>query len=107
MFLVSRVKEIWDETADNKRAVREGLTHSASTITSAALILLVVFLGFTTGGIQAIKQIGFTLAVAVALDATLVRMGLVPAIMAICGRANWWAPKWLSSFHSRLPLPGH
>ncbi|WP_288815638.1 MMPL family transporter [uncultured Varibaculum sp.] len=107
MFLVSRVKEIWDETADNKRAVREGLTHSASTITSAALILLVVFLGFTTGGIQAIKQIGFTLAVAVALDATLVRMGLVPAIMAICGRANWWAPKWLSFFHSRLPLPGH
>ncbi|MDU6680843.1 MAG: MMPL family transporter [Varibaculum cambriense] len=107
MFLVSRVKEIWDETADNKRAVRDGLTHSASTITSAALILLVVFLGFTTGGIQAIKQIGFTLAVAVALDATLVRMGLVPAIMAICGKANWWAPKWLRSFHSRLPLPGH
>ncbi|WIK88667.1 MMPL family transporter [Varibaculum cambriense] len=107
MFLVSRVKEIWDETADNKRAVREGLTHSASTITSAALILLVVFLGFTTGGIQAIKQIGFTLAVAVALDATLVRMGLVPAIMAICGKANWWAPKWLRSFRSRLPLPGH
>ena len=107
MFLVSRVKEIWDETADNKQAVRDGLTHSASTITSAALILLVVFLGFTTGGIQAIKQIGFTLAVAVALDATLVRMGLVPAIMAICGRANWWAPKWLQSFHSRLPLPGH
>ena len=87
--------------------MREGLTHSASTITSAALILLVVFLGFTTGGIQAIKQIGFTLAVAVALDATLVRMGLVPAIMAICGKANWWAPKWLRSVHSRLPLPGH
>ena len=107
MFLVSRVKEIWDDTADNKQAVRDGLTHSASTITSAALILLVVFLGFTTGGIQAIKQIGFTLAVAVALDATLVRMGLVPAIMAICGRANWWAPKWLRSFHTRLPLPGH
>ncbi len=107
MFLVSRVKEIWDETGDNKQAVREGLTHSASTITSAALILLVVFLGFTTGGIQAIKQIGFTLAVAVALDATLVRMGLVPAIMEICGKANWWAPKWLRSFHSRLPLPGH
>ncbi|WP_160115346.1 MMPL family transporter [Varibaculum vaginae] len=107
MFLVSRVKEIWDETNDNKRSVREGLTHSASTITSAALILLVVFLGFTTGGIQAIKQIGFTLAVAVALDATLVRMGLVPAIMAICGQANWWAPKWLQSLHSSLPLPGH
>lgn len=107
MFLVSRVKEIWDETGDNKRAVREGLTHSASTITSAALILLVVFLGFTTGGIQAIKQIGFTLAVAVALDATLVRMGLVPAVMMICGQANWWAPKWLKSLHSRLPLPGN
>lgn len=101
MFLLSRVKEIWDKTGDNRRAVVEGLSHSARIITSAALILLVVFAGFTAGDILQIKLLGFALATAVTLDATVVRMGLVPALMIILGKANWWAPKKIQGFLAR------
>jgi RND superfamily putative drug exporter len=75
--------------------VAEGLAASARTITSAALIMVAVFAVFATTGTPAIKEIGLGLSVAIALDATIVRLVLVPATMEIMGRWNWWLPKWL------------
>ncbi|MDO8107808.1 MMPL family transporter [Isoptericola sp. b441] len=95
VFLLSRIKEQWDAGATNDEAVRRGLQRSGRIITSAALIVIVVFTGFVFGKLLIIKEVGFSLAVAVLVDATLVRMLLVPATMTILGRANWWAPRWL------------
>jgi RND superfamily putative drug exporter len=93
VFLLSRIRERYDATADTKRAVAEGLARSASTISSAALIMVAVFAVFAGTGVPSIKEIGVGLAVAIALDATLVRLVLVPATMEIMGRWNWWLPK--------------
>lgn len=102
LFLLSRMKEVWDETASAKRAVVEGLSRSGRIVTSAATILVFVFLCFVTGNMIVLKQVGFILAVAVAFDATIVRMVLVPSVMALFGRANWWAPKPLRRWHDRI-----
>jgi RND superfamily putative drug exporter len=92
VFLLSRIRERYDATGDTRLAVGQGLARSAATITSAALIMVAVFAVFAGTGVPSIKEIGLGLAVAIALDATLVRLVLVPATMEIMGRWNWWLP---------------
>lgn len=104
VFLLGRIKEHWDAGADNDAAVERGLQHSGRIVTSAALIMLTVFLGFTVGELLVVKEIGLALAVIVALDATVVRMLLVPATMTLLGKWNWWAPAPLQRLHKRYGL---
>jgi RND superfamily putative drug exporter len=98
VFLLDRIKEIYDVVDDNSKAVARGLQRSGRIITSAAGVIIVVFLGFALGDLAPVRQAGLTLAVLVFLDATVVRMLLVPATMTILGRANWWAPAPLRRF---------
>jgi RND superfamily putative drug exporter len=93
VFLLTRVRERFEATGDPHRAVVEGISWSARTITSAALIMVVVFAAFIGTGVTTVQQLGVGLAVAIALDATLVRFVLVPATMEILGGRNWWLPK--------------
>jgi RND superfamily putative drug exporter len=102
VFLLDRIKEVYDRTGDNDLAVRLGLQRSGRIITSAASVIIVVFLGFALGDLAPLRQAGVTLAIVVALDATLVRMLLVPATMTILGRANWWAPGPLQRLAARF-----
>jgi RND superfamily putative drug exporter len=90
VFLLDRIREVWLRTGDNDRAVAEGLQRSGRIITSAALLVVIVFAGFAAGEIVALKELGVGLAVAVAVDATVVRSLLVPATMKLMGRWNWW-----------------
>jgi RND superfamily putative drug exporter len=101
VFLLSRVREEWDRTGDNTASVLTGLQRTGGIITSAALLLIVVVSSFAAGGIVFLKMIGIGMAVAIFVDATLVRMLLVPATMRILGRANWWAPKFLRVFYGK------
>ncbi|HET9901024.1 MAG TPA: MMPL family transporter, partial [Actinomycetes bacterium] len=93
VFLLSRIREEWDRTHDNTRAVAVGLQRTGRIITSAALLLVVVIGAFATSGISFITMIGVGLAFAILLDATVIRGLLVPATMRLLGRANWWAPR--------------
>jgi RND superfamily putative drug exporter len=102
VFLLSRIKELRDAGATNDEAVVSGLQRSGRIITSAALIVVIVFAGFAAGQLLVIKQMGTALAVAVAVDATLVRMLLVPATMTLLGEWNWWAPAPLRRLHDRI-----
>ena len=95
VFLMSRIREHYMEHGDNERAVAEGLSTSARTISSAALIMTCVFAVFVLTGVPSIKELGLGCAVAIALDATLVRLVLVPAAMKLLGDWNWWMPSWL------------
>ncbi len=95
VFLLSRIKEAWDRTGDNTAAVTEGVGATAGIITGAALIMVAVFAGFAAGDLVMFQQMGFGLAVAVLLDATLIRTVLVPAAMKLLGRWNWYLPSWL------------
>jgi RND superfamily putative drug exporter len=95
VFLLSRIKERYDQTGDNSGSVTYGLKSTASIITGAALIMVAVFGGFALGPLSMFQQMGFGLAVAVILDATIVRMVLVPASMELLGDKNWYFPKWL------------
>jgi len=95
VFLMSRIRERYMRHGDNERAVAEGLASSARTISSAALIMVSVFAVFALTGVPSIKELGLGSAVAIALDATLVRLILVPAAMKLLGRWNWWIPSWL------------
>ena len=104
VFLLSRIRERWLATGDNERAVAEGLQHTGRIITSAALLLGVVFAGFLMAGFVPVKAIGLGLLLAVALDATVVRLVLVPATMTLVGRYNWWAPGPLRRLHERYGL---
>jgi putative drug exporter of the RND superfamily len=104
VFLLSRVKELHDAGASNNEAVRLGLQRSGRIITSAALIIIVVFTGFIFGELLVIKEVGFALAIAVFIDATLVRLLLVPATMTLLGKYNWWAPKPLRRVHRRVAV---
>lgn len=92
VFMLSRMREVWVATGDNRRAVREGLASSARVISSAALIMVSVFGAFVLSGTLEMTQLGFMLAVAVLIDATVVRLLLVPALMRLMGRWNWWFP---------------
>jgi len=104
VFLLSRIKEFRDRGMDNDEAVVAGLQRSGRIITSAALIVVLVFAGFVAGELLVIKQTGVALAVAVAIDATLVRCLLVPATMTLLGEWNWWAPAPLRRLHDKLGL---
>ena len=101
VFLLSRIREEWDRTGDNTRAVAAGVQRSGRIITSAALLLAVVIGGFATSGIVFLKMIGVGMLVAVLLDATVVRALLVPATMRLLGGANWWAPGPLARWWQR------
>ena len=104
VFLLSRMKEVWDRTGDNTEAVARGLERSGRIVTSAALIVVVVAGSFAFADIVLIKALGLGVAIAVALDATVVRALLVPATMRLLGRWNWWMPAWLQRFvGDRLP----
>ena len=96
VFLLTRIRERFDAGGDTRRAVAEGLATSARTITSAALIMVAVFLVFVGTGLPSIQQLGLGNAVAIAVDATLVRLVLVPAAMELMGRWNWWLPRPLA-----------
>jgi putative drug exporter of the RND superfamily len=118
VFLLSRIKEEYDQTGDNTHSVAVGLERTGRIVTAAAALLAVVFLAFATSSITFIKMFGIGMALAVIMDATLIRGVLVPAFMRLAGRANWWAPRWMSRIHQRfgisereerpqmLPLPG-
>jgi uncharacterized membrane protein YdfJ with MMPL/SSD domain len=104
VFLLSRIREACVETGDNRLAVRLGLQRSGRIITSAALLIVIVFAGFAMGGLLLVKQLGVGLAVAVIVDATIVRLLLVPATMSLLGRWNWWSPTPLRRLHRRFGL---
>ena len=104
VFLISRIKELYDAGHDNDSAVRLGLQRSGRIITSAALLIVIVFAGFAAGRMLGIKEMGFALATAVVVDATLVRCLLVPATMTLLGDLNWWAPAPLRRLHARVGL---
>jgi RND superfamily putative drug exporter len=104
VFLLSRIKELHDSGYSNDEAVRLGLQRSGRIITSAALLVVIVFLGFAAGEMLGIKQLGLALATAVIVDATVVRCLLVPATMTLLGDRNWWAPAPLRRFHDRFGL---
>ncbi|HYN56773.1 MAG TPA: MMPL family transporter, partial [Motilibacterales bacterium] len=100
----SRIKEFHDQGYDNDDSVRLGLQRTGRIITSAALLIIIVFAGFALGDLLAIKENGIALATAVLIDATLVRIILVPATMTLLGEWNWWAPGPLRRLHDRLGL---
>ncbi len=104
VLLVSRIHEEYRRLGENARAVADGLERSGRLITGAAAIMVAVFLAFGLAEVVIIKAIGLGLAIAVALDATIVRALIVPAIMRVLGRANWWAPRPLAWLHDRLRL---
>jgi putative drug exporter of the RND superfamily len=104
VFLLSRIHEHYTESHDNREAVVDGLASSARVITSAALIMVSVFASFILNGDPTVKQFGVGLAVAIAVDATIVRCLLVPATMIIVGHRNWWFPKWLEQVLPRVGL---
>ncbi|MDO4900881.1 MMPL family transporter [Actinomyces sp.] len=104
VFLLGRIREYRDAGADTDTAVAKGLQRSGRIVTFAALIMVVVFLGFVNGELLIVKEIGLALAIVVALDATLVRMLLVPAIMTLLGDWNWWAPEPLLRLYERYGL---
>ncbi|WP_100445761.1 MMPL family transporter [Glycomyces xiaoerkulensis] len=104
VFLLSRVREEWDNGADNRTAVLRGMQATGSIITAAAAILIVVVGAFATGGITFMKMLGVGMAVAILLDATVVRMMLVPATMRLLGRANWWVPGPLGRLYSKYGI---
>ena len=104
VFLLSSVRDAWLRTGDARNSVTAGLAGTARVITSAALIMVVVFLGFAFDPTVEIKMIGVGLAAAIALDATVVRLVLVPAGMALLGSANWYLPRWLDRFLPRLQV---
>jgi RND superfamily putative drug exporter len=102
VLLISRIQEEYRRTGDNQAAVAMGLEKSGRLITGAAAIMVAVFLAFALANVVIIKAIGVGLAIAIAVDATIVRILIVPSVMRILGRANWWAPKPLAILHSRI-----
>jgi len=106
VFLMTHIREAWQRTHDNRRAVIEGVANTGRVITSAALIMVSVFFAFIINGDPTVKQFGVGMGVAVAVDATLVRCLLVPAVMVLLGRANWWFPRWLDRLVPNFSIEG-
>jgi RND superfamily putative drug exporter len=104
VFLLTRVREEYAKTHETRTAVVTGVATTARVITSAALIMISVFLSFVANPAPELKMFGLGLAVAVAVDATVVRMVLVPSLMEILGRANWWFPHSLERFVPKIEL---
>ena len=109
IFLLTRIRERFLHTGNTRDAVAYGVSTSARTITSAALIMIAVFIGFAFAGMPLVAEIGVACAVAIAVDATVVRLVLVPALMAMFAQWNWWLPRWLArvlpSVDFDRPLP--
>src|SRR5262249_2361511 len=105
VFLVSRMRETWDEEHDNVRAVTYGLERTGMIITAAAIIMVAAFSGFVAGRIVGLQQFGLGLAVASRVDAPIVRALLVPALMAWFGRWNWWLPARVARVVRVKPSP--
>ncbi|MFJ4080903.1 MMPL family transporter [Streptomyces iakyrus] len=106
VFLVSRMREEWAHTGDSHRAVRVGQAETGKVIAVAATIMVCVFGSFVFGGMRVISEFGVSLAVAVAVDALLIRMVVVPALMHLCGRANWWLPRRLDKALPHVSVEG-
>ena len=104
VFLLSRIREEWLDTGDNSTAVADGLAITARVITAAAAIMVCVFGSFVLGDIRVLKLFGLGLASAVLVDATVVRMVLVPATMELLGKATWYMPKWLDAIVPKLSV---
>ncbi len=104
VFLLSRIKEEYDRSGDNTAAVAKGLQRTGRLVTSAAGLMAIVFIAFATSGVTIIKMLGVGVALAVLVDATVVRGLLVPAFMRIAGDANWWAPAPLRRLHDRIGI---
>ena len=104
VFLLARIKEVYDRTGDNDLAVAVGLQRTGSVVTSAAALMVVVFLGFAAGGVLTIKELGVGMALTILIDATIVRSLLVPTVMKLMGRANWWAPPPLRRAYRRAAI---
>ena len=107
VFLVSRMRESWDHVPDNGRAVAHGLERTGRIVTAAAIIMVAAFSGFMVGSIVGLQEFGLGLAVAILLDVTLVRMVLVPSLMALLGRYNWWLPAGIARVFRVKPSPLH
>ena len=107
VFLLTRIRERWLEHGHNERAVAEGLVRSARVITSAAAVMVAVFASFSVAGSPALKELGVGLGVAILLDATLVRLVIVPAAMRLLGHWNWWLPARLARVLPAAPTPAH
>jgi len=104
VFLLSRVREEYLLSGDNASAVADGLASTARVITAAAAIMIAVFLSFVLGDLRVLKLMGLGLATAIFVDATVVRMVLVPATMELLGNANWWLPRWLERLLPRISI---
>jgi RND superfamily putative drug exporter len=104
VFLISRIKEEYDATGDNTTAIIRGMERTGGLITAAASLMALVLISFASSGVTFMKLLGLGLAIAVLIDATIVRGILVPALMRLAGRANWWAPPLLRRFHRRFGL---
>jgi RND superfamily putative drug exporter len=104
VFLISRIREEYMDSKDNSMAVSHGLTATARVITAAAAIMVTVFLAFVFGDQRVIKEFGIGLATAIFVDATVVRLFLVPATMELLGEANWWIPGWLDRLMPHINL---
>ncbi|WP_028636608.1 MMPL family transporter [Nocardioides sp. URHA0032] len=107
VFLLSRIREEYDRTGDNTESVARGLAGTGRVVTSAALIMVAVFSSFIFSPVPSLKMLGLGLAVAIFLDATVVRMMLVPATMALLGKANWWLPAWLDRLLPHVAVEDH
>ena len=105
VFLVTRMREEWDATKDNERAVSLGLAKTGRIVTAAGLVMFAAFMGFVAGSIVGLQQFGFGLAVAILIDVTIVRALLVPSLMALMGRWNWWLPEGLARVLRVKPSP--
>jgi RND superfamily putative drug exporter len=107
VFLLSRIKEEHDKGSSNIHSVAVGLEKTGAIVTAAAVLIAVVFFAFATSGVTFIKLFGLGLAIAVLMDAFLIRATLVPAFMRLAGNANWWAPAPLRRFHDRFGISEH
>jgi RND superfamily putative drug exporter len=104
VFLLSRVREEYLVSGDNATAVADGLAATARVITAAAAIMIAGFKSFVLGDLRVLKLMGLGLATAIFIDATVVRMVLVPATMELLGKANWWIPKWIDRLLPRISV---
>ena len=107
VFLVTRIHEEWLHTGDNRRAVRNGLAATGKTVTAAALIMILVFGAFILGGLTVIKEFGLGLAGGILVDAVVIRMAVVPSVMLLIGRPNWWFPSWLDRVIPHIGVSRH
>jgi RND superfamily putative drug exporter len=104
VFLISRMHEEWKKTGDSRLAVRNGLASTGKTISAAALIMILVFASFILGGQRVIKEFGLGLAGGIFMDAVIIRSAIVPAVMQLLGKSNWWFPKRLDRVLPRLSV---